>query len=810
MAESVIKSYFPSQVASDIEKASEEYGLKVAKSIEHEWFGIDSGTNRFLTNYNVYHKRRLYARGEQSIQKYKNELAIDGDLSYLNIDWNIVPIIPKFVDILVNGINSRGFKTKAQSLDDFGLSKRSSYMQSVLRDMDTRALSDFAAENFGVNIYENAPQTLPDSIEELELGMQLSWKDSMEIAEEQALHKVFKANNYEEEIKWRLIYDLVVCGIACAKNNFYSSKGITLDYVDPANVIYSYTESPYFDDIYYVGEVKTITINELKLQFPNLTEKDLQEIQKQGIQYRDYFNRGVNHNNSLDKNSVQILYFNWKTYANEVYKVKDTSTGASKIIIKDDTFNPPEDQMEEHNFSKLSRQLEVLYEGALILGTNKLVQWEIAKNMVRPKSDNLKVNLNYAMCAPKIYQGRIESTVSRIEGFGDLIQLTHLKLQQVISRMVPDGIFLDADGLTEVDLGNGTTYNPAEALKMFFQTGSIVGRRYTMDGEFNHANVPIQEIQSGSGNNKIPVLVNTYNFYLQMIRDATGLNEAVDGSTPDKDALVGIQKMAAANSNTATRHVLKGLLYITKRMAEGVSIRVSDVIEYSESSDSFLRSLGINSMSVLQDMQELYLHDFGLEIELEPDDEEKAYLENNIQVALSKDLIDLEDAIDVRDIGNLKLANELLKLRKRKKMQRDMQIQQANIEQQTNANIRTQQAAAELEAQKQQMKAESEIMIDRQGSQYEIEKLVKEAELKKELMLYEFQLNMALKEKETEIFKAQEGFKEDRKDKRTKIQATQQSKMIEQRDKNTGAQNFESSGHDTIGSGFDLEKFDPR
>ena len=387
-------------------------------------------------------------------------------MSYLNLDWKPVPIISKFVDIVVNGIAERTYDIKAFSQDPFGVAKRTEYMESVLKDMRTKELNNFSKQAFGIDLSENEPETLPETEEELQIHMQLNYKQAVEMAEEQALDVLFEGNNYEL-IKKRFYYDLTVLGIGAVKTNFTTSEGVTIDYVDPANLVYSYTDSPYFEDIYYVGEVKSIPVNELAKQFPHLSETDLEDIMKN----KSYNRSSYNIRYSVDKednNTIQVLYFNYKTYMNEVYKVKETGTGADKIIPKDDTFNPPTDM--EGGYSRLLRSIECLYEGAVILGTDRLLKWEMAKNMMRPKSDYTKCKMNYAIVAPRMYNGKIESLVRRITGFADMIQLTHLKLQQVMSRMVPDGVYLDADGLAEIDLGNGTNYNPQEALNMFFQT----------------------------------------------------------------------------------------------------------------------------------------------------------------------------------------------------------------------------------------------------------------------------------------------------------------------------------------------------
>ena len=807
MAETVLKSSFPSQIASDKEKATNDYGLKVARAIEHEWFKRDSGSTRFYSNRDEFHRLRLYARGEQSVKKYKDELSINGDLSYLNLDWKPVPIIPKFVDIVVNGMSDRLYDIKAFSQDPSSVKQRTDYVESILEDMQTKEISDQIQQQLGVNVYNNDPKKLPEDEDELSLHMQLEYKQAIEIAEEQAINSVLNSNNYELTQR-RINYDLTTIGIGCVKNEFNKSEGIKVKYVDPADVVYSYTNSPYFDDIYYVGEVKSVTINELKQQFPELTEEDLENLTKQGVQTPASHNRYVNEDSVLDANTIQVLYFNYKTYNNEVFKIKKTASGADKAIPKDDQFNPPKDG--RALFEKSSRSIEVVYDGALVLGTQKLLKWELAKNMVRPKSDTTKVMLNYHVVAPRMYKGRVESLVSRITSFADMIQLTHLKLQQVMSRMIPDGVYLDADGLAEIDLGNGTNYNPQEALNMFFQTGSVIGRSMTQDGDFNSGKVPIQELTSNGGNNKIGSLINTYNYYLQMIRDVTGLNEARDGSTPDKNALVGVQKLAAANSNTATRHILQSGLYLTAKTAEAISLRISDVLEYSPTRDAFISSIGRFNVGTLDDIKNMHLHDFGIFIELSPDEEEKGRLENNIQQALAKDQIYLEDAIDIREIKNVKLANQLLKVRRRKKLEQDEKRQQANIQAQANANSQTTQVSAQMEMQKNQAISQQKAELAQVEAQLEIEKMQNEKELKKELMKYEFDLNIALKDKEGEVYTNREKFKEDRKDERTRIQASQQSKLIEQRKDRKGEQEFESAGNDTMGSGFNLETFEPR
>ena len=807
MAESVVNSFFPSQVASDQEKMSEAYGIQVGRAIQNEWFDGSQGSVRFTSNQDTFHALRLYARGEQPVQKYKDEMSINGDLSYLNLDWKPVPILSKFVDIVVNGIADRSFDIKAYSQDPYGVEKRTAYMDSIIRDMQSREINDYAAEAFGINLYENDKENLPGSKEELELHMQLSYKQGIEIAEEVAINTLFDGNKFDLT-KRRVYYDLTTIGLGAIKNTFSEAEGVLVEYVDPVNLVYSYTESPYFEDIYYVGEVKSIPLNELKKQYPHLTQSDLDKIKSEGsYNLTSSANQFGNNQRTYDGNTVQVLYFNYKTYMNEVYKIKETLSGGEKVLLRDDQFNPPEDS---EGFAKASRSLEVLYEGAMILGTSTLLEWGMAKNMMRSKSDYNKVKMNYSIVAPRMYKGRIESIVSRCTGFADMVQLTHLKMQQVLSKMMPDGVYMDADGLAEIDLGNGTNYNPQEALNMFFQTGSVIGRSFTQEGDMNPGKVPIQPLQTGAGGQKLQTLIQTYNYYLQMIRDVTGLNEARDGSSPDARALVGVQKLAAANSNTATRHILDAGLFLTADIAESLSLRISDILEYSPAREAFIQKIGGFNVATLEELKELYLYDFGIFIELTPDDEEKGMLENNIQTALSAGLIDLSDAIDIREVKNLKLANQLLKLRRKQKQERDQQMQQENIQAQAQANAQAQQAVAQAEMQKEQVSMQGKMQLEQMKSQLDAQKMEAEIAAKKELMALEFQYNMQIKGLETESQKSKETQKEDRKDDRTKLQATQQSELIDQRKNDSPPKNFESSGNDILGGGFGLGTFEPR
>jgi len=778
-------SAFPSQTVPDAEKASSDYGRRVAQAIESEWWRQGGNGTRFATSYNRFHTLRLYARGEQPVQKYKDELAINGDMSYMNLDWKPVPVISKFVDIVANGMNNKNYEIKAFAQDPTSLKKRTDYATAILQDMAAKPYLQGLQQTLGVNEFQTDQAKLPESPQELDLHMQLSYKESVEIAEEEVIDNTLAKNRFDN-IKKRFNYDLVTLGIGCAKTSWNPANGVTVDYVDPANLIYSYTEDPHFEDIYYVGEVKPLTIPEIAKQFPFLTDDQLTKIQ----QTKAYTSQNLYGWQTYDQNTVQVLFFEYKTYNTQVFKIKQTDTGLQKALEKPDTFNPPAND----NFERVERKIEVLYKGVKVIGNNELIEWKLAENMTRPMADTTRVEMSYTICAPRLYKGRIDSIVSRITGFADMIQLTHLKLQQVIARTVPDGVFLDMDGLAEVDLGNGTNYNPAEALNMYFQTGSIVGRSLTQEGDMNPGKVPIQELQTSSGQGKIQSLIATYQYYLQMIRDVTGLNEARDGSMPEKDTLIGLQKMAVNASNTATRHVMQASLWLTIRTCENISLKVADSLKNPLTLNSLKSSISTYNVATLAEIQNLPLHDFGIYLELEPEEEEKAMLEQNIQMSLQQGGIDLEDAIDIRRIKNLKLANDVLK-QKRKQKQKQAQEQQMQMMQaQEQAKAETAQAVAQAELQKQQALTASNVQYEQAKAQMEMQKLQTQAQIKREEMEIQHMYDMELKRMEVEAMKSKEEAIEDRKDKRTKMEGTQQSKMIEQRKMNLMPTDFEKEG----------------
>lgn len=795
----------------DPNKESMDWGLSVAKSIENEWFRRHKNSDsRYYDNQFRYHRLRLYARAEQPIGKYKDELSVDGDLSWLNLDWTPVGIAPKFVDIIVNGMAERLFSVKVNAVDKIATDRKSKYRIEMEKDMLAKEMLMQAKQELGVNAFVNDPAQLPESKEELDIHMQLNYKQAIEIAAEETIDYLMKLNDYPM-VKDRFNYDMVVLGVGAMKHSYDPSDGIKIEYVDPAYLVHSYSESPWREDCFYFGEVKKIPLEQLKKIKPDITPEQLQEAKNSSSDWDLYHRIKDNIRSEFDGHTCNVLFFCYKTTRDKVFKKKVLASGKIKMERKPADWNPPMEMQAERGFERIVKTEDVWFEGALILGSNVLLKWELAENMVRDKSNNRLV-APYVVISPRNYDDRAESLMKRMIPFIDQIQLVHLKLQQVAARVVPDGVYVDADGLLEIDLGDGKKYDPQRALQLFFQTGSVIGRSMTSMGELNHGKVPIQELNHNSGKAKIDALIGLYNQYMQMIRDATGLNEASDGSLPDERTLVGVQKLAALNSNKATKHVLDSGVRATQKISEGIMLRVSDLIKYSDSEEDLIDAIGAVNVGILDEIKDLPLHKFGIFIEVEPDAEEKQYLENNIQAAVAQGHIYLDDASYIREIKNVKLANQILRIRRKKKTEEEHKRSMESLAQQSEQQAKASEVTIQAEIQKEQVIAQMKMEIEQLKLDLMDRNQENEKARKMELMALEFDYNMRLKGIETNEAMRMESMKLENQRKLEAQKATQESQLTAQADTENGQSNapvnFESS-NDSM-DGIKTNNFEPR
>ena len=798
---------FPSQnTPFEVQKGT-DFGTQVAEAIQYEWFKREGSNCKYYQQRDEFHKRRMYANGLQNISKYKEYFAVNGDMSYLNLDWKIVPVIPKYVDILANGMAQREFDVKASAVDPTSVEEKAKRRNALKRDMIAKDFILEAKKETGFDLASVPLDQIPESEDEIDIKMEFEFKPDIEQAVEVAVETVFEENNYNNVLRRKIEKDLIEIGVGFGKHRFTPGDGIKIEYVDPANLIWSYTEDPYYQDCFYFGEYKNTNLSEVYKEFPNLSEDERQRLQSISSSWNNYYELNLNGQpqDVLD-GKLGLLYFNYKTSREKIWKKKKNSKGGTKVIEKNNDFVYK--GTGDTDFEKLTKVEEIWFEGILVLGTSILLKWDVSKNMVKKNSNLNKVLPNYIGVAPKMYKGYIDSTVSRMIPFADDIQMSWLKLQQIKQRVVPDGQFIDIDGLVGIQLGGGNKYTVEDAMNMYFQTGSVIGRSSTVGGEFNNAKVPIQEIRHSSGQEKISSLWNSIQISMDMIASVTGINQAIDGSNPDKNSLVGIQKMAAYSSNVATRHILEGSMFVTRELSKSICLRIADVLQFSETKNDLINKISSNNVVALDKIKDMYIYDFAINIQLTPDEEERAKLEGDITFEIQQGNLGVEDKYAILNIKNMSLATKYLSIKKDKRMKERQEQKMQEIQAQTQGNMQSAQAASQSKAQLIQLEGESKAMVEQAKIQGEIQKLNAEVEMKMMLMEREFQYQMQLKGIEVEGMKSKEQMKEDRKDERTKLQATQQSKMIDQRKNNGQPISFEST-NDSL-DGFSLSEFEPR
>jgi hypothetical protein len=783
---------FPDHLASDETKNTEEFGLQMAQAIQYEWFRRPNGGGScpFYDQRDEYHKLRLYARGEQSTKIYKDLLNGGDDDSYSNYDWRPLQIIPKFVKLIVNQMSERLFDIKAEATDKFSTDLKDGYRNALQSMMIARPIMEEAKNQLGIDMFPEGFETYPHTQEEIDLHMQLEYKPAIEIACEEALKFTLDLNDYAET-QSKIIEDIVVLGKGGLKHSTDLGKGIAVKYCDPAMMINSFARKRNFEDVYYYGEVERISINELKRISNNrYTDDELREMVAQSSEFYRYENN-TNEGSNINSDDfagmmVDVMNFTFKSTNTLSFKKKYMSNGGFKMTKKESTFNKGK---YAEGFDAVKKTIDVWYEGTIVLGTEFIFNYGLCKNMIRPEG-LLNITIpNFIFFAPELYQNRTRSTVQRIIPYVDQMQQIHIKIQQLVAKARPNGIFIDIDGLSEIDLGDGNILTPLQLIKIYDQTGNIIGTSVTAEGDYNYGRSPIQELKNGivSG---LPELINLYNHYMNLVRDAIGIPVGADASTPHPDMLVGVQQQLALNSNTALRHILDASLSISQKLGKGLALRLKDIFKYPNLKNVYINAIGKLNVDVLKALENYHIHDLGINIELKPDFQEEQQLEININNAIAKGLIGVEDAIDIKSIKNIKLANQLLKVRKAKKEATERAHQEKMIQVQGQSQAQAAQAAGQAKQQEIQIGAQAEIAVVDAKKQAKLAEIDAETQAKAMLMEKEFHYNMVLKGITDSQAQQLQEQAENRKDARQDKQNTQMSAIQEQKMKGLPAQDF--------------------
>ena len=699
---------YPSPLATNEEKADIKYGLDYFKAMYYD----------YSKNSDVYHRdrkirysrNRAYAEGSQDIGKYKDLLDVQGDTAYLNIDFTPVSIIPKFVDVIVNGMVNQEYDIKAKSIDPIAAEERLNKKKQMYADMITKDFVEGLEDQTGIPL---APKGfVAKSSEEIDMFMAINYKQNVEIALEKAIEYTLDINDYDE-VKRLMIRDLVVLGLCSSKIELSPSRGVIIRHVDPANLITSYSSKPDFKNVRHAGEIYSMTIADLKQQAGDqFSEDDYQKIAKEyagknnnPMTYGDraYYDNG-NETYDYDKFSVNVLDAEFITSHSLNYEKKENKFGGFSVNKKASNYKAPKNSKTKRE--NIGSSVKVVYTGKYIINTDYIFNYGMMENMPRSKSNLSETNLSYIIYQPNLYKMKSKSLVDRMIPFADQIQLAHLKIQHVLAKARPKGAAFEIGSLENVSKGDGGTFTPLELQEIYDQTGNIYYRRIDDEGNMTGA-VPISELENGIGRD-FGTLINVYNHNLQMIRDVTGINEARDASQPSSEALVGVQKLALLASNNATRDINDAYLNVTKRTSQCISMRMQDLLNYKGLHNMYSNVIGDTAMHSIDMMKKMSIHEFGITLEVAPSEEERQMMEQNIQVSLAQKELRLEDAIMIRSIRNIKMANQMLILRRTKYQEE----QQAQARQASEQNAMMQQQSAQQAAQLRQQEMQAEVQME--------------------------------------------------------------------------------------------------
>jgi hypothetical protein len=786
------KQGFPNPLEPTEVKESEDYGIQYAKAIESQW-GKTTDDNSLIGKRNrVFEKDRDYATGVQDTSIYKQLLSSlqpnKGDGSLLNMDYTPVPILPKFVRIVVNKILSVNPYPNLEAVDPLSSSQKNERKKKIIMQVEAKEKLKQLKDKTGV-VLDLDPDQMPDTPEEAEILFETNIKTDAEVSAQIGTELTLTWNNFIDNTFRRCVNDLATLGMSVVKRSNDPNEGIKTSYVDPSMFIHSYTEDPNFEDLIYAGHIKKISIQELKrISAGELTEEDFEKIaeKSKGRNGNDSskYNK-KNYNNTLgrmaygyDDYMVEVLDFEFISVDCIHFEEKENRHGNTGFYFKGFNYKEPKNSVYERTPHKL--EVSTVYSGSYVLGCEYLFNYGRAKNVPKNIHDISKARLSYSVTAANIRNMMPKSMVDSCIGFADMLQLTHLKIQQAIAKAKPDGLIIDVEGLENVQLGKGGELQPLDLHDIYEQTGVFYYRSKNPEGGFQ--NPPVREI--GNNIRNINELIGLYNHYLRLIRDTTGINEAMDASTPKGDALVGVQQQAIAAGNNAIYDITNASMLLFKRVCEDIVKCMQIIPLESVLYKVYENAIGESNMEALTSFRDLPMYNFGVVVVKDMEEKEKAFLEQNIQMALQQQEIDLEDAIAVRDLKDISQAERLLVVRRKKRMAKMQEMAMQNSEQQAQmqaqvaqqsqqAKMAELQATSQMEAQKMQMQAEIDMKMEQMKHEF-----------KKEIEIIKAQATLGFKEDDKEFKEKLEVLKENRKDDRLDKQTSDQSKLISQRQGN--------------------------
>jgi len=722
------KTDFPSHLIDPREKGR-DWVLQYCKAA---WSSFENDNPREI----FYHARyryeviMQYAVGNQSINKYRPLMQVDeaSNEDWLNIDWSVMPIVPKFRRIALGKLNKVGYNIVATPIDSLANEEVQDYFATLKAKIQLRE----EAAKLDPSLLETpALQLMPNEakdMEELEMQMNYTFKHQMAIEAEMGIKLVLEQNQIEK-LREGIRQDLFDYGVSGYKEYIDSNGAIKIRKVNPRNILINNCKNKDFSDAAYIGEITEMTIADLKQMAGNqFSEQEYEEIAKKHVGFlgnpKEWPSSLSVYNKGYDRFRIRILDLEFFSVNEMVFEQRIDRRG-NKVYArgKYDDKNKRKDKFERVAY-------KVVYKGKWIIGTDYIFDYGLCTNMKRAKSSLMDTQMSYHLMAPEFWDMKAYGIMPYLLPMADAIQIAWYRLQNAINQARPKGIMIEMGALEDIPLGaGGKRLTPMKVLDLYNKTGTLVYRKSDPQGRMSNYK-PIEELENGLGRdvmNYWQIIQNN----IQLIRDVTGMNEMTDGSTPDPRTLTTVAKLAYEGTNNALTNIVQGEKQLLESLSNAIILRLQDVAAEGEVK-GYVRALGSNTMKFFKASPNLGLYEFGIFLEDKPTDEERAMLQQQVMAGQGNGMLDIEDAIVIQNTDNLKVAQQLLayKIKKRRKEEEDkaMRMQQMNVQvQQESAMVAEQakqqtiQAEGQIKGQLIQLEKEYDAKILEMKYKYEIE-----------------------------------------------------------------------------------------
>lgn len=771
-------NYFaPDITASNKEKDSKEYGLQMARFIEGEW-SIDYIQERRARML----KLRSHMDGTVDVSHLKEMFESSKDLSTLRINWKYNSEVPKMINSVVEGFSYDKYRVSVKGIDAHSQEKRSRFRREKLKAMATKAEAEAIYQNLGVDLRPSG--FVPNSMEELNIFMELEYKQATELAAELGIQKVFDFGEWRETFN-HIAEDLALFRIGAAKVIADPQTAVRFQYVDPTTFMYSRNveQTRNYEKAWYFGQYMRLPLHEFeRIAGDELTREQLKNLLgREGYTIPQWESMTDEERNV----SVDVFYFCFKTNRYDIKKKKYNKYGGYKYIDKDDYWEPPANMKSE----VVRIPYEVWYEGYYVPGTDVLVKYRVMDNMVRDPRNKRKAVPPFIM-----YQLSSEAIGEKIAEICDDLYITQIKLRQLTVKIRPHGYAINIDGLDDLDLGDGAKLSVLERVRIFNEDGNLLYSGRSLVDDTGNIHSIISQLPDSTGQDLVN-LINIYNHHMNRLYAVTGINPQAAGAAPPSRTSADVYQGTLAASQRVVNNIFNGLLSIQKRASEAILARLHAASMMGETKPIIENILGEYTTDMIREVANIKNYQFIVNVDLKPTDEERRELMQSLADALQTGSISIEDKIDIEEIENIRLAKQVIKLRQ--KARREEAMRMAEIEH--RRNMEAQRASEQAKLEREQYMAEIENMKNMAMAQIDARLKTLEHENKMREISLNGQWNVAVAQVRAQAQHTIDAYKEDRKDERLEKQSTHQSELIEQRQRNTPPKNFEKPKVDLSG-----------